>query len=215
MTAVAIAKPELLDGASVRPQLDHPSALSFSPFRLDLVEERLWKGDRELRLRRKPFAVLRYLALHPKRILTHSGIVEAVWGRVAMSESLLRTHVHDLRRVLGEPVIETVVGRGYRFVANLSNVSDDEARGHTTSPGVVSPRRLELVQTSGSSGAGHNGDGPSSILTGRHARILKQVAEVLTASNANATVVVIVGDALGAPIQLSAMSDGDDPWTPV
>ncbi len=66
--------------------------LSFPPFRLDLDNERLWKDGEELRLRRKPFAILRHLARHPQRLVTHEEIVEAVWGKFAMSESLLRTH---------------------------------------------------------------------------------------------------------------------------
>ena len=36
--------------------------LSFPPFRLDPDDERLWRDGREIRLRRKPFAILRYLA---------------------------------------------------------------------------------------------------------------------------------------------------------
>lgn len=96
--------------------------LSFPPFRLDLDSERLWKHDEEMHLRRKPFAILRYLVESPQRLVTHAEIVEAVWGKIAMSESLLRTHVRDLRQVLGEGVVETVVGRGYRFVADVKQV---------------------------------------------------------------------------------------------
>jgi len=96
------------------------TVLSFPPFRLDVAEARLWKGERELRLRPKPFAILHYLTQHPRRLVTRSEIVDAVWGRSAMSESLLRTHVCDLRHVLGEDVIETVVCRGYRFLADVS-----------------------------------------------------------------------------------------------
>src|ERR1700739_3687854 len=88
--------------------------LSFPPFRLDLDAERLWRDDKEVPLRRKPFAILRYLVQNPQRLGLQAEIVEAVWGKIAMSESLLRTHVHDLRGVLGEGVVETVVGRGYR-----------------------------------------------------------------------------------------------------
>jgi DNA-binding winged helix-turn-helix (wHTH) protein/tetratricopeptide (TPR) repeat protein len=88
----------------------------FPPFRLDVRDERLWKGTQELKLRRKPFAILRYLTSHPLRLVTQEELVEAVWGKVAMSESLLRSHVSDLRRAVGEDVIETVVGRGYRFL---------------------------------------------------------------------------------------------------
>jgi DNA-binding winged helix-turn-helix (wHTH) protein len=89
--------------------------LSFPPFQLDLDSERLWKNGEEARLRRKPFAILRHLVQHPQRVVTHGELVEAVWGKIAMSESLLRTHLCDLRHVLGEGVVETVVGRGYRF----------------------------------------------------------------------------------------------------
>ena len=87
----------------------------FPPFRLDVRDERLWKGSEELKLRRKPFAILRYLTANPQRLVTQEELVQDVWGKIAMSESLLRTHVAELRRVLGEDVIETVVGRGYRF----------------------------------------------------------------------------------------------------
>src|SRR4029077_2555734 len=83
--------------------------LSFPPFQLDLDAERLWRDDKEVQLRRKPFAILRFLVQNPQRLLTHEEIVEAVWGKIAMSESLLRTHVHSLRGALGEGIVETVV----------------------------------------------------------------------------------------------------------
>jgi predicted ATPase len=88
----------------------------FGPFRLDIGEQRLWRGDEELKLRRKPFAILRFLTENPLRLVTQEEVVEAVWGRIAMSESLLRTHLSEVRRVLGEGSIETVVGRGYRLL---------------------------------------------------------------------------------------------------
>ncbi len=91
----------------------------FGPFRLDVGEQRLWKGAEELKLRRKAFAILRFLTANPLSLVTQEAVVEAVWGKVAMSESLLRTHVSEVRRVLGEGAIETVVGRGYRFLLEV------------------------------------------------------------------------------------------------
>src|SRR5271170_5057180 len=91
----------------------------FGPFRLDVGEQRLWRDGAELKLRRKPFAILRFLTANPQRLVTQEEVVEAVWGRIAMSESLLRTHVSEVRRVLGEGAIETVVGRGYRFLLGV------------------------------------------------------------------------------------------------
>jgi DNA-binding winged helix-turn-helix (wHTH) protein len=87
--------------------------------RLDLREERLFKAGRELRLRGKPFSTLRYLAGHPRRLVSRDELVAAIWGRAAMSERVLRTHLWELRRIVGDNVVETVAGRGYRFVADI------------------------------------------------------------------------------------------------
>jgi predicted ATPase len=103
--------------------------LSFPPFRLDLDDERLWKDGEELYLRRKPFAILRYLVQHPQRLVTQYEVIEAVWGNIAMSESLLRTHISELRRVLGEAAIETVVGRGYRFLLEVKHLEREPSPG--------------------------------------------------------------------------------------
>jgi DNA-binding winged helix-turn-helix (wHTH) protein len=108
--------------------------ISFPPFRLDLAAERLWRGRDEVALRRKPLAILRYLIANPRRLVTHDELLAAVWGGAAISESAMRSQVHDLRRALGEGVIETVVGRGYRFVAAVADVGPDPAPGPVVVP---------------------------------------------------------------------------------
>jgi DNA-binding winged helix-turn-helix (wHTH) protein len=121
MNAVSLAaKPLALTHIVEHPRVGE--VLSFPPFVLDLGDERLWSDGRPLRLRKKPFAILTYLARNPGRLVTHDELVTAIWGRVAMSEALLRTHVRDLRRALVHELIETVVGRGYRFIANVARV---------------------------------------------------------------------------------------------
>jgi DNA-binding winged helix-turn-helix (wHTH) protein len=102
--------------------------LSFPPFRLDPADERLWRDEQEIPLRRKPFAILRYFVEHPQRLVTHDELVEAVWGKIAMSESLLRTHVASCARRSGG-IVETVVGRGYRFVPKVAQVADRHPLG--------------------------------------------------------------------------------------
>jgi DNA-binding winged helix-turn-helix (wHTH) protein len=102
--------------------------LSFPPFQLNVREERLLKAGAEVALRRKPFAILRYLVENPRRLVTQDELVNAVWGKVAMSDSVLRTHVRALRQVIGEGLIETVVGRGYRFVVDVREEADASSR---------------------------------------------------------------------------------------
>jgi DNA-binding winged helix-turn-helix (wHTH) protein len=117
--------------------------LSFPPFQLDIEDERLWKNGEEAELRRKPFAILRYLAQNPQRLVRHEELVGAVWGgKPAMSESLLRTHLCELRQVLGKGVIETVVGRGYRFLPEVrldldARRRDEGARATESGSGLV------------------------------------------------------------------------------
>ncbi|HEX3598068.1 MAG TPA: AAA family ATPase [Polyangiaceae bacterium] len=91
----------------------------FPPFRLDTDEGRLWNGETLLVLRRKPFAILSYLAAHPGKLVTQDELLAKVWHGAVVSDSAVRSHLHELRQVLGERVIETVIGRGYRFVAEL------------------------------------------------------------------------------------------------
>lgn len=105
--------------------------VAFPPFRLDREEGRLWKGETLLTLRRKPFAILSYLVAHPQKLVTHDELLAQVWRGAVVSDSAMRSHMHELRQVLGEGVIETVIGRGYRFIAELR---DDVAVQATPEP---------------------------------------------------------------------------------
>ena len=131
MTPPQAPRPGLFDVAAAVPW---PFVIVFPPFRLDLEDARLWRDAEPVTVRRKPFAVLGYLAQHPHRLVTHEELLSEVWGGVALSESAIRSQVHELRQVLGEGVIETVTGRGYRFVGrivadvqDLARVRDDAA----------------------------------------------------------------------------------------
>jgi len=93
-------------------------------FRLDVGDGKLWKDGCEILLGRKPFAILVHLATHQNRLVTQDELLETVLGKQAASESLVRTHVHRLRVVLGDGVIQTVAGRGYRFLPAVDNVDE-------------------------------------------------------------------------------------------
>ena len=109
----------------------------FGPFRLDLAEERLWHGTKPITLRRKPFAILAYLIANPRRLVTYDELLANVWSGTVVSESSVRTHVHELRQALGENVIETVIGRGYRFVAEVKGAAEDPAPAARQTPSIV------------------------------------------------------------------------------
>src|SRR5262249_6588028 len=96
--------------------------ISFSSFTLDVVEGRLVRVSEVLPLRHRDLAVLHYLALRPNRLVTKDELLAAVWPRISVSEVVLAVCVSELRKVLGDSAkvprfIETVHGRGYRFIA--------------------------------------------------------------------------------------------------
>src|SRR5262245_41237714 len=111
----------------------------FSPFRLDLDNEQLWKADELVPLRPKPFAVLRYLAEHPGRLVTRKELQNAVWPGTYISEGLLRGYVRQLREVLGDdaaapPFIETVPRRGYRCLPAVTTPPGGSGQKAESSP---------------------------------------------------------------------------------
>jgi TolB-like protein/Flp pilus assembly protein TadD len=70
-------------------------------------------------LRPQAFAVLRYLAENPDRLVTKDELMAAVWPDVAVTDDSLVQCVHDIRRALGDEahaVLRTVQRRGYRLV---------------------------------------------------------------------------------------------------
>ena len=105
----------------------------------------MWKGDTQLVLRRKPFAILCYLVANPNKLVTHDDLLAHVWRGAVVSESAVRSHVYELRQVLGEGVIETVIGRGYRFIAELSAAVERDPPEVTRIDPLVVGREPELA----------------------------------------------------------------------
>jgi predicted ATPase/DNA-binding winged helix-turn-helix (wHTH) protein len=97
-----------------------PAPIVFGPFRLDRDGESLWRGDERVPLQRRPFAVLRYLAEHPGRLITKDELLDAVWPGVFVGDASIKVAIREVRRALDDAAgapgfIETVHGRGYRF----------------------------------------------------------------------------------------------------
>lgn len=117
--------------SAARPGMVSPSAMEFPPFRLDTVNECLWRhrdtgSDERILLTPKAFAMLRYLVEHAGRLVTQDELLEALWPDTFVQPEVLKSHVRDIRIVLGDDCkhprfIETLPRRGYQFVAPLSD----------------------------------------------------------------------------------------------
>jgi DNA-binding response OmpR family regulator len=51
----------------------------FKPFRLDTVNQCLWRAESRMPLTPKAFDVLRYLVEHAGRLVTPDEVLEALW----------------------------------------------------------------------------------------------------------------------------------------
>ena len=97
--------------------------LLFGRFALDPREYRLTRDGQPVSLPPKPFDLLVALATRPGRLVTREELLSEVWKGVAVEQSSLNAAMSILRQALGEDaaaIIETVPGRGYRFIAPLS-----------------------------------------------------------------------------------------------
>ena len=54
-------------------------------YRLDLRNERLWRGAQPVRIGNKAFQLLRLFVTNPNRLLTKDHILKGVWGDVCVS----------------------------------------------------------------------------------------------------------------------------------
>ncbi len=97
---------------------------AFGAFRLDTLDQCLWREDVRIALTPKVFAVLRHLVEHPGRLVTQDELLTAIWPETYVQPEILRKYILELRKVLGDDpksprYIETLPKRGYRFLAAL------------------------------------------------------------------------------------------------
>jgi two-component system OmpR family response regulator len=88
--------------------------------RLDPASWRVWRGEVELRLSKKEFALLRLFPGHPGQVLTRAQILEYVWDHAYGGASNVVDHyVMYLRRKIDWPFgvrqLDTVRGSRYRL----------------------------------------------------------------------------------------------------
>lgn len=68
-------------------------------------------------LTRREFELIAFLAAHPGRVFARGELLDRVWGEDFVgTERTVDQHVAQLRSRLGDGLIETVRGRGYRLV---------------------------------------------------------------------------------------------------
>lgn len=113
----------------------------------------LERDGHDVRVEPQVFDVLVCLIAHRDRVVLKSELLDEVWGDRFVSESALTSRVKDARRVLGDDgtrqkVIQTVHGRGYRFIAEVEVLEAPDAPPVTLPPtDTARTQRIQFTTT--------------------------------------------------------------------
>lgn len=108
-------------GALLRRSAGHAQPLiELGPLNIDLVSQRVFRGEDEIELTTYEYKVFEYLLMHPDQVVTKSVLSEHIYEEDADRDSnVIEVFVGRLRRKIdpqGEMnPIETLRGRGYRL----------------------------------------------------------------------------------------------------
>jgi DNA-binding winged helix-turn-helix (wHTH) protein/tetratricopeptide (TPR) repeat protein len=117
---------------------------SFGPFQLDTEEKVLLRDGQHLPLKPKVFDLLVVLVENSGRVVCKDELMKQVWAGSFVEEGNLAVSIVKLRQALGETrnayrYIETVPRRGYRFVACVTEASQQRADIGVAPSGVTNP----------------------------------------------------------------------------
>lgn len=102
----------------------------FGEFTLDAARACLRRGETEVALRPKSFALLEYLTTHAGRVVGKDELLSAVWPGLVVTEDSLTRCVSEVRAALGDSaqtVIKTVTKRGYLFDAPVTTLGSTDS----------------------------------------------------------------------------------------
>ena len=105
----------------------------FGEFHIDVKNRLLLRRSEIIPLTPKAFDLLLIFVENPGALLEKEELMERVWGNLFVEEGNLARNVSSLRKALGEnpkapEYIVTVTGHGYRFVADVEDISTAEGR---------------------------------------------------------------------------------------
>jgi two-component system, OmpR family, response regulator len=102
---------------------ERPNVLAAGDLRLDPAAHRVHRGDSEVALSPRQFALLEYFLRHPGDVLSKRTLLEHVWDFTFDGDpNIIEVYVRQLRLRIDEPfgrsALQTVRGAGYRLDAD-------------------------------------------------------------------------------------------------
>ncbi len=102
---------------------ERPTTLEAGDLVIDPAARRVRRGDAEIALTSREFAVLAFLARHVGEVVSKRQILDAVWdGEFEGDPNIVEVYVRHLRNKVDRPfareAIQTVRGAGYRLASD-------------------------------------------------------------------------------------------------
>jgi two-component system OmpR family response regulator len=103
-----------------RGPVERPPVLEAGTLRLDPATQRVWRGETEIQVSTKGFALLQILMGRPGAVVSRFELLEGAWDNEYEHRSnVIDVHIRQLRERIDKPFgvrsIETVRGVGYRL----------------------------------------------------------------------------------------------------
>src|SRR5262252_2844496 len=97
----------------------------FGDHALDTSRCELRRTGMRIKLRPKVFDVLTYLIAHRDRVISRQELLEQLWPKQFVGAATLNSCIMEARQAIGDTgqtqrLIQTLHGRGYRFVAAIA-----------------------------------------------------------------------------------------------
>jgi len=102
---------------------ERPAVLAAGDLSLDPGQRKVWRGQEQVAVTPREFAMLEFLLRHPGQAVTKRAILENVWdAHFAGDPNIVEVYIGYLRKKIDHPfgrcAIETVRGSGYRLAAD-------------------------------------------------------------------------------------------------
>ncbi|KAA1423204.1 response regulator transcription factor [Nocardioides antri] len=103
-----------------RGPVPRPTVLEVGDLRMDPASRRVWRGEEEIELSAREFALLEALMRRPEQVLSRDQLLAHAWGAVHdTSSNVVDVYVRYLREKIDRPFgaesLRTVRGLGYRL----------------------------------------------------------------------------------------------------
>lgn len=112
-----------------------PRAVRFGSFEMDLIAGELRKNGLKVRLQEQPFRILAVMVQRPREVIVREDLYSILSAHHAYDcKHALNNAIQKIREALGDSpdsgrFIETIPGRGYRFVAPVELIGDLSTNG--------------------------------------------------------------------------------------